>query len=159
MKKISVIFITIMLLFSLASCITVNSTANLQRSRDEIQAIKIYYLEEIYDEANVHNLREENTPIYTLSKEQQDEFLDTLCTFEYSKTVILAPIPFDGGCTLSGYVISIEYNDGKSYELMSKQGRFSYLVNKKNKEGYRYDYSDYSGELDWAEFIESYIEK
>ncbi len=159
MKKILVVLLGFTLLFSITSCITVNSTADLQRSRDEIQAIEIYYLEEMYDEEDVHRLREENTPICTLSKEQKDSFLDKFCTFEYSKEVILAPIPFDGGCTLSGYVISVVYNDGKSYELYSELGTFSYLVNSKGKEGYKYDYSDYSGEVDWSDFIESYIEK
>lgn len=157
MKRIIILLLTLVLLFSFNSCITVDKTASLHRDREEIQSVSIYYLEEIYDESNVNKLRNENTPVYTLKEEQKEEFINRLCEFKYEKTVILVPIPFDGGCNLNGYVISVAYNDGKSYELFSEYGCFSYLVKENGKEGYYYNHADYSGEADWAEFIESYI--
>lgn len=162
MKKILVILLSLALLSSFTSCITVKNNAELQRNRDEIEAIEIYCLEEIYHEESLHVIREENTPVYTLKENQQKDFLDKLCQFEYEKKVILAPIPFDGACNLDGYVVSVVYNDGKSYELFGTMCCFSYLVDENGKVQYGYDHADLSSDVsyeDWSKFIESYIEE
>lgn len=70
--------------------------------------------------------------------------------------LFLFPIPMDGGYDYCGYIVSIVYIDG-SYDIASFDGLFSYSITKNGKGRYRYDYARYSGEINWTDFIESYI--
>ena len=159
MKKLfSCITIVIFSVVFLSSCITVRNKFELSKSREQIVSIDIYNIEGVYTERNVDYLLEENTPIYTIPQVKIEEFLNTLCSFEYKKEVVLFPIPMDGGCDLMGYVIAIIYDDG-AYDLVSYSGIFRYSIGKKGQGQYRYDYSDYSGQIDWNEFIVSYVKE
>jgi hypothetical protein len=129
----------------------------LSKKQSEIQSINIYNTEEYYSERNIHYFLDENTPSYTLDPTQHKDFLKELFALDFEKDIVLIPIPMDGGCDYSGYIISVVYLDG-SYDIIAEKGWFSYVVNERDGL-YGYEHADYCGDVAWTEFIESYIQE
>lgn len=126
MEKTFNFFVIFLLLIVLSSCETKSVNYELSKDISIISKVSIYYVEEIYDEGNIHFLISENNPVYTLSKEQEDYFLVEICSLVFEREVVYFPIPMDGGCDIVGYVFIIIYEDG-SYEMIAENGQFSYI--------------------------------
>ena len=157
MKKIIFAVIALLLTICLSSCITVTKNIELTQNRDNVQAIEIYYTEEMYYEGDISSFRKHNEPFVTL-KEDFSDFLDVITALEYEEEKILFPIPMDGGYDYSGYVIAVVYSDG-GYDIIAARGLYSYGIGKNGNGRHKYDHSDYCGETPWIEFIAGYIEK
>lgn len=156
MKKIGIFSIILFLLVCLCSCSTVTRSFKLSGDIENVIDICIYYTEKNYTESDVHNLFDENNPIYKMSKEEKELFLNSIETLEYSKEVVYFPIPMDGGVDIGGYIFCINYKNG--YDLLGINGLFSYNINPKGQERYKYDYANYSGERKWLDLVGEYIE-
>ena len=157
MKRIALIFITLILIFSFTSCINVTSTFKLSQDRSFVKLVEFYYVDEmLYTESNVHCFLEENTPVKILKDSKCDKLLDALCKTKFEKEVILFPIPMDGGVDVGGYVVSVVYSDG-GYDLVSATGSYSYSIGKDGKERHKYDYSDYCGEAQWDDIVKPFL--
>lgn len=61
----------------------------------------------------------------------------------------------DGGYDYDGYVLCISYQNG--YDILAFGGLFSYRIDSKGKERYKYDYSDYSGNISWDDLVNEYL--
>ena len=158
MKKITVLLISLLLIFCLSSCANIKKDLEFSQDRANVQSIEIYKPERAYYERDLSGFLEENEPIVILEPEQHSNFLDTLYTLDFEKEVVFLPIPMDGGCDYEGYIIAIVYSDG-GYDIIAEHGLYSYAVSRDGQGWHKYDHSDYCGETPWAEFIEEYIEK
>ena len=154
-RKIVVLFVAALLLFNLMGCMYIPVKKSVKLSKDEsaIQSIDIYYVEDAYYEGDISGLRSEISPICSLMTEQQDDFVMELLSLEFGSEIHLL-IPMDGGYHYEGYVISVVYDDG-SYDLIAKEGQYSYL--NVGNGSHKYGYADYTGEKDWSAWIETYI--
>ncbi|MBP3479508.1 MAG: hypothetical protein J6K03_08540 [Oscillospiraceae bacterium] len=156
MKMTINILLLLLLGLILTSCTTIKTDYVLSMDESQIQAIDIYNIDDVsksYSERNIHCLRSECTPTYTLTSEQYTSFLDKLTSMEFEEEIVLIPIPMDGGCDYMGYIVSIVYIDG-SYDIIAEEGQFSYS----SVNGYKYSHADYSGTVSWSDFIREYIE-
>ena len=158
MKKITMLLISLLLIFCLSSCANIKKDLEFSQDRANVQSIEIFNPEKSYYEGDVHAFLEENEPIVILEPEQHSNFLDTLCTLDFEKEVVFFPIPMDGGCDYEGYIIAIVYSDG-GYDIIAEGGLYSYAVGSDGQGRHKYDHSDYCGETPWAEFFKEYIEK
>lgn len=158
MKKIIVFLVSLLLIFCLPSCNTVNNGVNLSQDRANVQSVEIYNPDRAYYEGNIHNLLEENDPVATLESENFASFLDVLCDLEFEKEKSLFPIPADGGYDYDGYIIAVVYSDG-GYDIIAEGGLYSYAIGSDGQGRHKYDHSNYCGETLWIEFIEEYIVK
>lgn len=153
MKKIIIFLVIASLAFSVCSCATVQRSIKFGKDQSEIVSVDIYYIEKQYYEGDIHNLRSENTPIYTFEPDVQNEFLSELESQTFEKEIVFLPLPMDGGCDYSGYIVSVVYTNG-SYCIIAEQGQFYYLIEDDKTEKYEYDHSDYCGNESWSDFIE-----
>lgn len=139
----------------LFSCVKVSNRFSPLRDKSGAVCVEIFKVEKNYNERDVDDLRAENTPVCFLENERCREAVELLCELEYTKDILLIPIPADGGCDFNGYVVAIVYEDG-AYDLLAEEGLFSYWEKDGNGR-YSYDYSDYSGERGFSELIEELI--
>ena len=158
MKKIICICALMFIMFFLSACITVDVNFKLSQSKTNITSIDIYEVDSVYDHGNVHNLKEENQPIYTITSSKQEQFIKEIESLKYEKEIILFPIPMDGGLNLTGYAIVISYQNG-GYDIIGDDGFFSYKLKENGEERYSYDYSNYCGDEPWDSVIWKYINK
>lgn len=155
-RKITALFVALMLAFSMAGCVYIPGSNRIKLSKDEsvIQSIDIYCVEDAYYEGNVSGLRSEISPVCTLTAEQQDDFVKELLSLKFETEIYLLPMPMDGGYDYEGYVVSVVYDDG-SYDLIAEEGQYSYL--NVGNGSHKYDYADYCGTKDWSAWIETHI--
>ena len=158
MKKAFLLFVCIVLMFSLSSCATIEKDFELSQECENIQSIEIYNSERFYYERDIHWFRGENTPIALLSEEEYSAFLDSIAKIKFEKEIVFFPIPMDGGCDYQGYIVIIAYADG-GYDVISEGGQYSYAIGKDGQGRHTYDYANYCGNEPWADFIEKYISK
>lgn len=156
MKKFSAISLILSLIICLSSCVNVKEKLELSHGCENAEAVELFFTDEVYDENNVHVFREKNTPIKTL-KTDLPELYAALCELKFEREVILFPIPMDGGCDLSGYIISVVYSGG-DYDLISYSGLYSFVTRKDGRGRHKYDYSDYCGKTPWNDFIEQHFD-
>ena len=157
LKKAAILFLAALTLLSLAACVTKSVYIEPSGNPSDIQKVEVYRTEERYTEADVDDLRDENTPLCIIDSQRQTEFLEELHGLAFEEEIVLFPVPLDGGCTCSGYVISIVYEDG-SYDIIAEQGQFYYSIGSNGDGRYEYDSADYCGDLAWTDFLEGYIE-
>ena len=158
MKKISLILIFVLLLLSLAGCVTVQKNVELSQDGKNIQSIEIYTPERGYSEGDIHVFLKENEPIAVVETEAYSDFLVALCNLAFEEENLFFPIPMDGGCDYEGYIVAIVYADG-GYDIVAEGGLYSYAVGEDGQGKHKYDHSDYCGKTPWSDFIEEYIEK
>lgn len=156
MKKLSVI-LAMLFTLSLTSCGPKKLNVKLSKDPSEIQSIDIYSLDKWYDEGDVKNLRDENSPVYTLASDQYADFADEIASLEFEEEGGFIFMATDGGYNYGNYVVSIVYIDG-SYDIIASSGQFYYSPGKDGKGRYNYDHADYCGETQWSDIIKGYIE-
>lgn len=156
MKRICAVTVILALILCLTSCINVKENLELLHGYEKVDSVELFFTDEVYDENNVHVFHEKNTPIKIL-RGDLSELCSALCELKFEREVILFPIPMDGGCDLSGYIISVVF-EGGDYDLISYSGLFSYAIGKDGRPRYKYDYSDYCGGEPWDDFIKRHFE-
>lgn len=156
MKKTAFVFTLLFTIF-LTSCGPKRVNIELSKDIDEIQSIDIYNLDEEYDEGDIKELRDENTPMYTLSPEQYADFTDKIESLEFEEEGGFFFMPMDGGYHYRNYVISVVYTDG-SYDIIAPLAQFYYSPGKDGSGRHNYDRADYCGEAEWYDIIKEYIE-
>ena len=158
MKKITVLLVSLLLIFCLSSCANTKKDLELSQDRDNVQSIEIYKSERAYYEGDISGFLKTNAPLAVLGSEHHTNFLDALCTLDFEKEIVFFPIPMDCGCDYDGYIIAVVYSDG-SYDIIAESGLYSYAVGSDGQGRHKYDHSNYCGETPWTEFIEQYIKK
>lgn len=156
MKRMVLLLIVLLMLFSLCSCVTVKRNVDFLQDTANIQRVAIYHSDIAYHEGNISGFLEENEPIAIVDEQEQAAFLKALSKLKFEKGFLLIPIPMDGGCDYEGYIIAVTYSDG-SYDIIAEEGLYSYAVGTNGKDWHRYDYSDYVGKTPWVDFIERYL--
>ena len=155
MKKKTLLLLTLLMLFCLSSCATVKKGEVLSQDRAYVQAVELYKPERAYYEGDIHAFLEENEPVAVLKSEDLTSFLDTFCKLEFEKETVLFPIPMDGGYTYDGYIVAVIYSDG-GYDIIAEGGAYSCSIGSDGQARYKFDHSDYCGEMPWTEVIEKF---
>lgn len=155
-RKITTLFVTLLLLVSLTGCMLIPMVKKLDLHYDvsEITSIEIFNLgDEVYDVYDLEELIDDNfIPAATLTSEQFSEFADRVGEFRFTDTYVIALASVQVDYSFAGYVVKITYANGE-YELLSN-GSQAY----KNEKGHYMD--SYScDEGDWNRFIEEYLEE
>ena len=144
-KKMFVYISSLILVFSLSSCISINKKLKIIGNIDDITAIDIYYID-IKDEEIVQDTIDEYEPIYSVPANDFVAFANKLETIVYKKNYIFAPVDYKK-VFAPGYIVCIEFSDGER-EIFSEQGTLTH-------NGYYPE--KYNGSLSWTEEIESFI--
>ncbi len=161
MKKLLAIMLLIITALSLCSCGKIDKNIVFSGECYQVLEVEIYYLEKSYSESDVHNLRDENTPLCVLDGlttdggEKISDLMSDISSLTFIQEVIYFPAPVDWIYAYEGYVICVVYPNG--YDIIAKNGQFYYSTNLKGKESYKYGHCDYSGESEWSSIIEKYI--
>ncbi len=158
MKKITIFLVSLLVLFCLSSCATVEKEVKLSQDRANIASIEIYNSEYAYYEEDIHDFLRKNEPVAILKSEYHTSFLDALCDLKFEEEIVLFPIPMDGGCDYSGYIVAIVYSDG-GYDIFAEGGLYSYAVGNDGQGRHKYDHSDYCGDVAWNDFVKEFIEQ
>lgn len=111
MKRTIVALFCLVCIFSFTSCATVDVKISFSKSVDEVSFVEIYDLEKVYTEADVHNLREENTPVCILSGDEVEPFLNEIASLDFTEERIYFPAPVDWIHLYQDCVISVVYTD------------------------------------------------
>ena len=160
MKKLLITMLFSVITLSLCSCGKIDKSITFSGKCYQTLEVEIYYLEKVYNESTVENLRDENTPICVLNNLADDgdlisDLMSEISSLAFSQEVIYFPVAIDWVYTYEGYVICVVYPNG--YDIIAPNGQFYYSLDPKGKEHYKYGHSDYSGETEWSVIIEQYI--
>ncbi len=160
MKKLITAILLFTIAWSLCSCGKIDKRITFSGECYQTLEVEIYYLEEVYDNSTVQNLRDENIPICVLNNLADDgdlisDLMSEISSLAFSQEVIYFPVAIDWVYTYEGYVICVVYPNG--YDIIAPNGQFYYSLDPKGKEHYKCGHSDYSGETEWSAIIEQYI--
>ena len=145
MKRLLVCVTSLILAFSLCSCISVNKKLNIIGNTEDITSIDVYYID-VTDEDITADTIDDYSPVYSVPANELVDFADKMETIVYKKNYILAPVDYVK-IFAPGYIVCIEFSDGIR-EIFSEQGTLTH-------NGYYPE--KYNGSLSWAEEIESFI--
>ena len=145
MKRLLVCVTSLILAFSLCSCISVNKKLNIIGNTEDITSIDVYYFD-VTDEDITADTIDDYSPVYGVPANELVDFADKMETIVYKKNYILAPVDYVK-IFAPGYIVCIEFSDGIR-EIFSEQGTLTH-------NGYYPE--KYNGSLSWAEEIESFI--
>ena len=160
MKKLPITMLFFVITLSLCSCGKIDKSITFSGKCYQTLQVEIYYLEKVYNDSTVQNLRDENIPICVLNNLADDgdlisDLMSEISSLAFSQEVIYFPAAVDWIYTYEGYVICVVYPNG--YDIIAPNGQFYYSLDPKGKEHYKYGHSDYSGETEWSVIIEQYI--
>ena len=160
MKKLPITMLFFVITLSLCSCGKIDKSITFSGKCYQTLEVEIYYLEKVYNDSTVQNLRDENIPICVLNNLADDgdlisDLMSEISSLAFSQEVIYFPAAVDWIYTYEGYVICVVYPNG--YDIIAPNGQFYYSLDPKGKEHYKYGHSDYSGETEWSVIIEQYI--
>ena len=154
MKCIKIISITViftLIAMSLSSCITLHHKFD-SIDKTNVASIEIYDLRgDYHHDVGFYELMD---PIYTLSPEQHDDFLDTLTRLEFT-TVLIVIAANDPMLHYSNTMtVKINHSDG-SFETVSPYGYAEqYDPNEDSLDAWDYGSCDYS---DWELLLQSVV--
>jgi len=157
MKKIIVLAITLIMLFSLSSCyVTVDKKIKLGEDAKSITSIDIYDTGDF--DGYILDIREDLSPIYTIEEDDVSAFVGELTALEYKKDILISPVAIDYAHVFSsGLVVVIEYDNG-GCDIYAEKGILVHTMNSDGVISYEYDHADYRGSTPWDKFIEKYID-
>lgn len=144
MKKLLSCISTLILIFCLSSCISLNKNLKIIGNIDEITSIDVYYIDATEDVTI--DIIDEYEPIYSVPANELVDFANKMETIIYKKDYPLAPVDYSE-VFAPGYIVCIEFSDGMR-EIFSEKGS-------KTHNGYYPE--EYNGSFTWAEEIESFI--
>ena len=145
MKKLLICIITLMLVFSLSSCISINKRLRIIGNTEDIIAIDVYYID-VTNEEIVTKTIDEYEPVYSVPADEWVAFANKMETIIYKKNYIIVPVDYSV-VFAPGYIVCIKFSNGER-EIFSEQGTLTH-------NGYYPE--KYNGPLSWAEEIESFI--
>lgn len=154
MKCIKIISITViftLIAMSLSSCIKLNHKFD-NIDKTNVTSIEIYDLRDEYShDVGFYELMD---PIYTLSPEQHDDFLDTLTRLEFTTVLIVIAANDPSLHYANTMTIKINHSDG-SFETVSPYGYAEqYDPNEDSLDAWDYGSCDYS---DWELLLQSVV--
>ena len=160
MKKLLTTMLFVVIMLSLCSCGKIDKSITFSGECYQTLEVEIYYLEKNYNESDVQNLRDENTPVCVLNNLADDgdlisDLMSEISSLAFSQEVIYFPAAVDWIYAYEGYVICVVYPNG--YDLIAENGQFYYSFDKKGNENYKYGHCDYSGETEWSDIVEKYV--
>ena len=160
MKKLLTTMLFVVITLSLCSCGKINKSITFSGECYQTLEVEIYCLEKAYSENDVHNLRDENTPVCVLNNLADDgelisNLMSEISSLAFSQEVIYFPAPVDWIYAYEGYVICVVYPNG--YDIIAENGQFYYSFDPKGKENYKYGHCDYSGGSEWSGIVEKYV--
>ncbi|MBQ9731229.1 MAG: hypothetical protein IJV94_03925 [Bacilli bacterium] len=150
MKKLLSKLVLLICIFSLSSCITIHNKFEHYRDIDQLDSIKIYYIDSYYNP--YYNENEDLfRHVETINDDRHVDLINDLEGLEY-KDIIPIFAPSDPNFNLHGFVIKILYDTG-DYQLVSNSGAV-----------YTYDissgYSNFIGIVEqeiWSNLLIKYI--
>ena len=145
MKKLLICIITLILVFSLSSCISINKKLRIIGNTEDIIAIDVYYID-VTNEKIVTKTIDEYEPVYSVPADELVAFANKMETIIYKKNYIIVPVDYSV-LFAPGYIVCIEFSDGMR-EIFSEQGTLTHNGFYPEK---------YNGSLSWAEEIETFI--
>ena len=145
MKKLLICIITLILVFSLSSCVSINKKLRIIGNTEDIIAIDVYYID-VTDEEIVPETIDEYEPVYSVPADELVAVANKMETIIYKKYFIIVPVDYSI-VFAPGYIVCIEFSDGMR-EIFSEQGTLTHNGFYPEK---------YNGALSWAEEIESFI--
>ena len=147
MKKLLICIITLILVFSLSSCISINKKLRIIGNTEDIIAIDVYYID-VTNEEIVTKTIDEYEPVYSVPADEWVAFANKMETIIYKKNYIIVPVDYSV-VFAPGYIVCIKFSNGER-EIFSEQGTLTH-------NGYYPE--KYNGPLSWAEEIESFIKQ
>ena len=162
MKKFVVAILVVAMVVSLCSCATLDKTIKFSVESYQVEQVEIYHLETAYDESDVRNLREENTPVCVLDGlteqggQKVTQLMEEISSLHFVVGVVFFPVPVDWTYIYEGYVVCVVYANG--YDIVAQQGQFYYSVDFKGDAHYKYGHADYEGEAEWSSIIGKYVQ-
>ena len=145
MKKLLICIITLILVFSLSSCISINKKLRIIGNTEDIIAIDVYYIDVTNEKIGTETI-DEYEPVYSVPADELVAFANKMETIIYKKNYIIVPVDYSV-VFAPGYIVCIKFSDGER-EIFSEQGTLTH-------NGYYPE--KYNGPLSWAEEIESFI--
>ena len=160
MKKLLITVLFFVITLSLCSCGKIDKSITFSGKCYQTLEVEIYYLEKVYNENTVQNLRDENIPICVLNNLADDgdlisDLMSEISSLAFSQEVIYFPAAVDWIYDYEGYVICVVYPNG--YDIIAENGQFYYSLDAKGKESFKYGHCDYSGEIEWSDIVEKYV--
>ena len=154
MKRVLFLIITLVLALSMfTSCIIIPFYNYFKIDTNKVESVEIYDLpaKETYNFS--YGFEERLSPIYTLSGEQKNNFLDDLGEIRFEDTIVIVLAAVDRSARYNRWSIKINYTSG-SYDTLSCDGYgHSYDEN-----GEMVDSHYYSCEYEeWYALIEKYV--
>ena len=147
MKKPLISIFTLILVFSLSSCISINKKLRIIGDTEDITSIDVYYID-VTNEEIILDTIDKYEPVYSVPANKLSSFADKMEPIVYKKKYILAPVDYSI-VFAPGYIVCIEFSDGER-EIFSEQGTLTH-------NGYYPE--KYNGSLSWTEEIESLIKQ
>ena len=154
MKRVLFLIITLVLALSMfTSCIIIPFYNYFKIDTNKVESVEIYDLpeKETYDFS--YGFEERLSPIYTLSGEQKNNFLDDLGEIRFEDAIVIVLAAIDRHASYNRWSIKINYTSG-SYDTLSCDGYgHSYDEN-----GEMVDSHYYTCEREeWYALIEKYL--
>ncbi|MPM90422.1 hypothetical protein SDC9_137543 [bioreactor metagenome] len=109
----------IVVLTSFSSCIIIPVYKNYKINREDLSSVDIYDMRNC--ENNYNDFFVAETPVYTLTDDQLDDFLSDLADIRFSDHIIIVLAAVDPSFSYSNWVIRLNYTDG-TYTLISSGG-------------------------------------
>ena len=159
-RKITALFVTFLLIFSLTGCVFIPSWKQVDMRYDmsEIVSVELYYLKKSYsgrfyglEEGSIDRMEEELAPIDTLDAEQFSDFVSDLegLTFTNHFFGILVAAN-DPVYNYRGYAVKITYQNG-DYDILSPTCQLYEMGEDYNENNWDCD------EDKWNRFIKDYF--
>ena len=155
-RKITVLFVSLTLLFSLTGCVFIPSWKQIDVRHDtsEIVSVELYNLTVSYsgrfNGSRIDEMEEELDPCDTLDAEDYDDFVKDLEKLIFSDHIFIILAAMDPYYHYKGYTVKITYQNG-DYDILSPVGQLYDSGEKYRETGWSYD------EDKWNTFIEKYF--
>lgn len=126
-RKITVLFVSLMLMVSLTGCVFIPSWKQIDVRHDasEIVSVELYdlrqrsYVGRFYGwDENIDQMEEELDPIDALDAENYDDFVKDLEKLTFTDHLFLILAPMDPDYNYHGYTVKITYSNG-DYDILS----------------------------------------
>ena len=119
MKRLRILLSVMLILSifcSLTGCFVIPLYNNYQISSDSVSSIEVYDLRN--NDSYFEEFLKTESPVYTIPKDQVDDFLNDLSLIRFCDTVFITIAAVDPGFYYGSWVVRVNYND-TSYRLIS----------------------------------------
>lgn len=150
MKKAFVLFLVVLLIFSVSSCVKTPVKCNLLYDIDIVESISIYHIEQKIE--LIRSIDEKNDPIIVLDKIQSKAFMADFDMLSFTESAPIFPIASTPNFSYLEYVIKISYQNG-AYDFVSYNGIQGGIDTDGNETCSHY----YCDKSEWENLINKYL--